>query len=169
MEDIILVKYMKDKGDKNSQSNNKSDKYSVFFDSFKDVTKDMNQLEKNNFVDRLKEYDNKHMEHFNETYAKYIVSDMYHFDNGKKYIGEIFSMEKAIEVCESYIGSIPQTVTPADIYVAINVQYHDYCKLFKEWFNDNIEYKIIESAILFWFQDDDYNKGFKLWNYFNKD
>lgn len=57
----------------------------------------------------------------------------------------------------------------ATAYVAINAQYHDYCELFKSWFNDGIEQKIIESAVVFWFKDDDYKDGFKLWNYFKED
>lgn len=64
---------------------------------------------------------------------------------------------------------IPQTVTHADVYVAINAQYHDYCELFKSWFGDGVEQKIIESAVIFWFKDDDYKDGFKLWNYFKED
>lgn len=28
--------------------------------------------------------------------------------------------------------------------------------------------KIIESAVIFWFKDDDYKDGFKLWNYFRE-
>lgn len=57
----------------------------------------------------------------------------------------------------------------ADVYVAINAQYHDYCELFKSWFGDGVEQKIIESAVIFWFKDDDYKDGFKLWNYFKED
>lgn len=56
-----------------------------------------------------------------------------------------------------------------DAYVAINAQYHDYCELFKSWFGDGVEQKIIESAVIFWFKDDDYKDGFKLWNYFKED
>ena len=78
-------------------------------------------------------------------------------------------MTKAKEVCERYRGIIPHTITHADVYVAINAQYHDYCELFKSWFCDGIEQKIIESAVIFWFKDDDYNDGFKLWNYFKED
>ena len=48
----------------------------------------------------------------------------------------------------------------------INAQYHDYCELFKAWFGDNIDNKIIESAINFWFKDDDYKGGSKVWKYF---
>ena len=39
--------------------------------------------------------------------------------------------------------------------VAINSQYHDYAELFKNWFGDGIEQKIVESAIVFWFKDAD--------------
>lgn len=108
-------------------------------------------------------------EHFNDSYARYLVSNMYHFENGRKYVGEKFDMTKAKEVCERYRGIIPQTVTHADVYVAINAQYHDYCELFKSWFGDGVEQKIIESAVIFWFKDDDYKDGFKLWNYFKED
>lgn len=50
-----------------------------------------------------------------------------------------------------------------------SVWYHDYCELFKSWFGDGVEQKIIESAVIFWFKDDDYKDGFKLWNYFKED
>lgn len=33
--------------------------------------------------------------------------------------------------------------------------YHDYAELFKNWFGDGIEQKIVESAIVFWFKDAD--------------
>ena len=105
-------------------------------------------------------------EHFNDHYAKYIVSEMYHIDNGKKCVGEFFDMHKAKEIQERYRGIISSDITAADIYVAINAQYHDYCELFKTWFGGNIDSKIIESAMVFWFKDIDYNKGFKLTDYF---
>lgn len=31
-----------------------------------------------------------------------------------------------------------------------------------------LDQKIIESAIIFWFKDDDYEEGSKLWNYFKE-
>lgn len=114
------------------------------------------------------EYKGNEGEHFNESYAKYTVSQMYHTENGRKYVGEKFDMSKAKEVCERYRGIIPQSVTHADVYVAINAQYHDYCELFKAWFGDNIDTKIIESAINFWFKDDDYKGGCKIWKYFKE-
>lgn len=54
-----------------------------------------------------------------------------------------------------YRGVIPVSATPTDVYVAINSQYHDYVELFKSWFGDNVDQKIIESAIIFWFKDVD--------------
>lgn len=107
-------------------------------------------------------------EHFNESYARYLVSNMHHTENGRKYVGEKFDMTKAKEVCERYRGILAQSITHADVYVAINSHYHDYCELFKAWFGDNIDQKIIESAIIFWFKDDDYEEGSKLWNYFKE-
>lgn len=51
-------------------------------------------------------------------------------------------------------------------YVAINAQYHDYAKLFEEWFGGNIDNKVFESAIIFWFKDVDFD-GDKVWEYFH--
>lgn len=57
-------------------------------------------------------------------------------------------------------------IEPCDVYVAINAQYHDYAKLFKEWFGGNIDNKVFESAITFWFKDVDFD-GDKVWEYFH--
>lgn len=107
--------------------------------------------------------------HFDESEAKYIVSDMYHTENGRKYTGEKFDMHKAKEICERYRGILPTSATPADVYVAINSQYHDYAELFKNWFGNDIEQKIVESAIVFWFKDADAKSENKLVNYFRED
>lgn len=78
-------------------------------------------------------------------------------------------MSKAKEVAERYRGIIPQSATYADVYVALNAQYHDYCELLKTWFGDNIDTKVVESAINFWFKDDDYkNGGSKVYKYFRE-
>jgi hypothetical protein len=107
-------------------------------------------------------------EHFSESEAKYLVSEMYHTENGRKQSGEKFDMHKAKEVCERYRGILPTSVTPLDVYVAINAQYHDYAELFKNWFGDNIEQKIVESAIVFWFKDVDSKAGNKIVEYFKE-
>ena len=61
---------------------------------------------------------------------------------------------------------LPNDVEPCDVYVAINAQYHDYAKLFEEWFSGNIDNKVFESAITFWFKDVDFD-GDKVWEYFH--
>lgn len=43
---------------------------------------------------------------------------------------------------------------------------HDYAKLFEEWFGGNIDNKVFESAIIFWFKDVDFD-GDKVWEYFH--
>lgn len=105
--------------------------------------------------------------HFDESTAKYLVSQMYHTSSGRKLIGEKYDMSKAKEVADRYRGIIPQSATYADVYVALNAQYHDYCELLRIWFGDNIDTKVVESAINFWFKDDDYKSGgCKVYNYF---
>lgn len=64
------------------------------------------------------------------------------------------------------IEVLPNDVEPCDVYVAINAQYHDYAKLFEEWFGGNIDNKVFESAITFWFKDVDFD-GDKVWEYFH--
>lgn len=59
-------------------------------------------------------------------------------------------------------------MTVCDIYVAINSQYHDYSALFKSWFKDGVDQKVIESAMTYWFADDDYKIGNKVANCFKK-
>lgn len=53
-----------------------------------------------------------------------------------------------------------------DAIDADNAQYHDYAKLFEEWFGGNIDNKVFESAITFWFKDVDFD-GDKVWEYFH--
>lgn len=72
----------------------------------------------------------------------------------------------AHEICERYKEVLPNDVEPCDVYVAINAQYHDYAKLFEEWFGSNIDNKVFESAITFWFKDVDFD-GDKVWEYFH--
>jgi hypothetical protein len=106
--------------------------------------------------------------HVSETEAKELVSKMYHLENGRKYVGEKFDIYKAKEVCERYRGILPISVTTCDVYIAINSQYHNYVSLFKAWFGDNIEQKIVESAIVYWFKDDDQVDKYKWFKYMNE-
>ena len=107
-------------------------------------------------------------DHFSESEAEYLVARMYHTENGRKYSGEKFDMHKTKEICERYRGILPTSATVADVYVAINSQYHDYAELFKNWFGDGIEQKIVESAIVFWFKDADSKSENKVVGYFRE-
>ena len=82
--------------------------------------------------------------------------------------GEKYDMQKAHEVCNKFKDKLEEDIEVADVYVAINAQYHDYCKLFEKWFGKgNFDDMIFESAIDFWFDDVDFGED-KLWKYFNE-
>lgn len=104
--------------------------------------------------------------HFSPTYARHEVSDMHHTEGGNKHKGEKYPIERAEEVFKRYKSLLPEDTTIADVYVAINHQYHKYAQLFKAWFGDNIDTKIFESAIVFWFKDDEFPGNEKLWKFF---
>ena len=119
-------------------------------------------------VDGNERYNDYGDEHFNKQEAKRTVDEMYHVKDGKKYIGEKYDMQKAHEVCSKFKDKLEDEVEVADVYVAINAQYHDYCELFEKWFGKgNFDDMIFESAISFWFDDVDFGED-KLWKYFNE-
>lgn len=70
---------------------------------------------------------------------------------------------------DKYVRNINSSITVWDVYVAINAQYHDYIRLYSEWFRNinknELDNKIIESAITFYFKDED-SGSTKTWNYF---
>lgn len=98
------------------------------------------------------------------------VSTMHHTaDNGKVCKGEIYNYDCAKNVFDKYVRNINSSITVWDVYVAINAQYHDYVRLYSEWFRNinknELDNKIIESAITFYFKDED-SGSTKTWNYF---
>ena len=108
--------------------------------------------------------------HFDEEYAKWQVSTMHHTaDNGKVCKGEIYNYDCAKNVFDKYVRNINSSITVWDVYVAINAQYHDYVRLYSEWFRNinknELDNKIIEYAITFYFKDED-SGSTKTWNYF---
>lgn len=109
-------------------------------------------------------------EHTKKEYAKWQVSTMHHIaDNGKVCKGEIYNYDCAKNVFDKYVRNINSSITIWDVYVAINAQYHDYVRLYSEWFRNinknELDNKIIESAITFYFKDED-SGSTKTWNYF---
>lgn len=103
-------------------------------------------------------------------YSAMRISTMYHTaDNGKICKGEIYNYDCAKNVFDKYVRNINSSITVWDVYVAINAQYHDYIRLYSEWFRNinknELDNKIIESAITFYFKDED-SGSTKTWNYF---
>lgn len=106
--------------------------------------------------------------HFDREYAEWQVEQMHHKCGGKVYKGEHWSHEEATAVMQKYRGTLPSEITPCDFYVALNSQWHDYHCFMKEHFEseEGVELAIIESAVGFWFKDDDYPTNDKVWCYF---
>lgn len=81
----------------------------------------------------------------------------------------IYNYDCAKNVFDKYVRNINSSITVWDVYVAINAQYHDYIRLYSEWFRNinknELDNKIIESAITFYFKDED-SGSTKTWNYF---
>lgn len=84
----------------------------------------------------------------------------------KQAINEAYRRNAIPNANKRYKEVLPNDVESCDVYVAINAQYHDYAKLFEEWFGGNIDNKVFESAITFWFKDVDFD-GDKVWEYFH--
>lgn len=110
--------------------------------------------------------------HFDEMYAIYQVSEMFHKKpNGTICKGEIYNKDIAKSTYDMYIRHINPEYTCWDVYVAINAQYHDYYNMYKEWYpnisKEELDEKIILSAIIFWFKDEDAKIG-KIWDYFKE-
>ena len=65
---------------------------------------------------------------------------------------------------EKYKPSLPSGTTFWDFAVAITGNWHDKVDLFKKWFPDAFEERVIEDAINFYFKDQDAPEG-KVWHY----
>lgn len=107
--------------------------------------------------------------HFDQAYAEWEVAQMHHKSpDGKVYKGEHWSMEEATGVMMKYKMKLSPEITPCDFYVALNTTWHDYICWAKEHFpvETDAENAIIEMAVRFWFNDDDWDDNTKVWEYF---
>ena len=89
--------------------------------------------------------------HYNEPFARKDVASMHH-----KNIEQVTSAAKGL--------SVPSTATLWDVYVALNANWHDKEVKFAEWFGQDLEKRIVEDAISFYFNDADAPDG-KIWLY----
>ena len=96
-------------------------------------------------------------EHFNETAAHYIVSNMHHTTNGKKAIGELITAEDAQQIVKGM-----EETRYWDAYVAANTMAHD---LANTGFTLNY---IMIAAKHFFFFDEDFDGGNKVFGYYEK-
>ena len=178
MEEILLEEYLRNKGKGLSErdvlhrmrgayrarprlhDSESWDHYGKGKHSYMDLIHDFDDVDRGELMFML---NREH--HMTEHQAKDIVADMWHTSKDRKYIGEKYNMAKAHEIYNQY-KHVLDDYSVEDVYIAINAQYHDYCSLFKQWFGDNIDNKIIESAIKFWFMDVDYQGGNKVHKYF---
>lgn len=80
-------------------------------------------------------------------------------NKGNKITSPMFTPIDVRKLYDKKFKSINSNITFWDVYVALNAQYHDNIELYKEWFGEdnieNIKDKIIESAIVNWFEDED--------------
>lgn len=134
---------------------------------FRRMMESMSESEKREMWESMRDFhESGRGRHFSPAYARQEVSDMHHTEGGNKHKGEKYPIERAEEVFKRYKSLLPEDTTVADVYVAINNHYHKYAQLFKAWFGDNIDTKIFEAAIVFWFKDDEFPENEKLWKFF---
>lgn len=138
---------------------------------FKDIVENKNDKDNEMFWCIMKDiHEELRGKHFDEVYATCQVDNMYHTDNkGNKITSPMFTPIDVRKLYDKKFKSINNNITFWDVYVALNAQYHDNIELYKEWFGEdnieNIKDKIIESAIVNWFEDEDAGIE-KVWNYF---
>lgn len=113
-------------------------------------------------------HQDKPLRYIGEEKARAVVAQLYHYWNGRKCVGEKFDMYKAKDVMDRYKSALPHDITLCEVYIAINMQYHDYFCLFSSWALDDIDHKIIQSAITYWFLDEDYKGISKVMDFIEK-
>lgn len=109
--------------------------------------------------------------HYNEAFAKARVAAMWNCKDAscsKEEHHAHFTMEQSMDYYRKFKTELPAKVNQYDFYVAINAQALNYGKTFAEWFTDDADKRLVESAVKFWFQDADFAKGkdVKVWEYF---
>ena len=105
MDDILLIQLLKKKGIISDND----------IHEFHELTSSGLQEE----LVYLNSYEN-HEKSITPEEAKKIVSEMYHIEGGRKYIGEKYGITKATEIYNKYKDIMSSNVTVCDVYIAIN-------------------------------------------------
>ena len=131
--------------------------------NIKDVSDKTNALE-----DRINNYSLDGI--FEETEKQSVRSMLRSLSSEKADIDNQFTViYENTDLTGNYKFNLNSSYTCWDVYVAINAQFHDSARLYTEWHNnisrEDLDDKIITSAVNFWFKDEDAGEG-KVWNYF---
>lgn len=107
--------------------------------------------------------------HFNESYAKWQVEKMHHKGmDGTEYKGAHWTIEQTNSVLNGMRSKIPAAYNEWDFYVALNASYHDFCKAAKKHLPEKADELIIDLAVAFWFDDEDWPNKSKVWDYYKE-
>lgn len=98
--------------------------------------------------------------------AMKIVSQMHHKKGEDIVRGEMIPFSKAVEIYNAIRGKTIVEHDEIDLYMILNEHCHNYIELFKEWFGDMAEPKIMEAAIHAWLMDVDCRHSDRVGKYF---
>lgn len=134
----------------------------IMLESIEDVD-EMLLLMKDSYPDHYwafmrKQHGRLHGGHYDEEYARYDVGRLKYTDrNGQDRTGEHWTVDEVEGATRGM--TFPQGVNRWDKYVAMNAWYADLCREL----NDE---QLLKTGRLFWFYDEDWKTGQKLWWYF---
>lgn len=142
-----------------------------FMDKIKNSDGKGKHGDEDGFMEMIREIHEKVKgKHFDEMHGEMQVEKMQHMDEkGNKIRHHLFTFEDAKKVYDRKVRSMGRDISPWDVYVALNAQYHDNACLYKKWFpninEEEMKEKVVEATICNWFSEDD-SKEDKVWNYF---
>ncbi len=106
--------------------------------------------------------------HFDESFALWEVAQMHHTDKaGMVHKGEHWTLAQVQEVFNKYKTHLKPQDNVYDMYVALHAGWHDGICLDTEYFGTDAEAKNIERSVDFYFMDEDFVGGGKIWKYCN--
>lgn len=95
--------------------------------------------------------------HYDEEFARFDIEKMHSTDaQGLKHVGAHWTKAEVVTAMQGKV--IPSDITDCDKWVAANAMWHDLRKVL----NDS---QIINVAVLFFFQDEDWGNHTKIWDY----
>lgn len=121
------------------------------------------ELDKQKYYDFMRHaYGTLYSNHYaTKEFAEWDVEQMCSTQtDGKKLEGQYWTCEQVYDAYKSMGKSVPSGVTKYDLYVAANSAKHDFGRKFSDE-------QVLEIAWLFYFADEDYPSGDKIYRYMN--